>query len=117
MAFVSIDVSEMHDLASDLRHHGDEAPAQADLVVGKVAHDIVARAQQLVPVDTGYLKSTIGADVDGLSAEIGPTAEYGGYVELGTSEMSPQPYLAPAFDQGVGQLEDAFEHIADRSMA
>jgi hypothetical protein len=32
-------------------------------------------------------------------AEIGPTASYGIYVELGTSRMRPQPYLGPATEK------------------
>lgn len=36
------------------------------------------------PVDTGRLRSSITVNVEGNSAEIGPTASYGAYVEFGT---------------------------------
>lgn len=51
-------------------------------------------AHELVPVDTGYLKSTIDAGTDGMSycyAEA--TADYAQYVEYGTWCMDAQPYF------------------------
>lgn len=51
-------------------------------------------ARELVPVDTGYLRSTIDADTDGISfcyAEA--TADYAQYVEYGTWRMDAQPYF------------------------
>jgi hypothetical protein len=55
--------------------------------------------QARTPVDTGNLKSSESVDVDGLRFEAGPTADYGEYVELGTSRMAAEPYAGPAFDQ------------------
>lgn len=59
------------------------------------------KAQRNAPVDTGTLKRSIGLDIKdaGMTAEVQPTAEYGGYVELGTRFMEAQPYLGPAFNE------------------
>ena len=57
-------------------------------------------ATELVPVDTGYLRSTINADTDGISicyAEA--TAEYAQYVEYGTWCMMAQPYFEIALEK------------------
>ena len=57
-------------------------------------------ATELVPVDTGYLRSTIDADTDGFSfcyAEA--TAEYAQYVEYGTWCMDAQPYFEIALEE------------------
>jgi HK97 gp10 family phage protein len=104
---VSFDASEVHDLASDIRRHAGETPAKARTVVAAGAYRVVAAAQALAPVDTGALKSSISADVDGLSFEVGPTQEHGLYQELGTSEMGPQPFLGPGFDQVFPGIVDA----------
>lgn len=101
---VTIDLSEVHDLARDIRRHADEAPAKARTIMAAGAQRVVAAAQVKAPVDTGALKGSISADVDGLSFEVGPTVEHGLYQELGTSEMPPQPYLAPAFDEVEPQI-------------
>ena len=57
-------------------------------------------ATELVPVDTGYLRSTINADTDGFSfcyAEA--TADYAQYVEYGTWCMMAQPYFEIALEE------------------
>lgn len=56
-------------------------------------------ARELVPVDTGYLKSTIQADSDGDSFCYCETnCEYAQYVEYGTYKMGAQPYFEPAIE-------------------
>lgn len=35
---------------------------------------------------------------------VGPTADYGGYVEHGTSRMAAQPYMAPAAREAQGNV-------------
>lgn len=55
----------------------------------------------LVPIDTGYLKSTIDADTDGYFCWAEATAEYAQYVEYGTWCMQEQPYFRPALEQAM----------------
>ena len=45
---------------------------------------VSADAKANCPVDTGYLRNSIAVQVDGNSAVIGPSADYGIYVEYGT---------------------------------
>ena len=91
--------------------------AQAARALRKTAHDIEADAKTFAPVDTGALKSSISIDFTGdgrfssMSAEIGPTVDYAHYVENGTSRMAPQPYLGPAAERRVPQLESALRRI------
>lgn len=70
--------------------------------------EMEATARQIVPVDTGFLRSTIyhKVDPDGLTLELGAMADYALYVEMGTRFMAAEPYLRPAFDQGEQKLLD-----------
>ena len=63
-------------------------------------------ALDLVPVDTGFLRSTINADTDGYFCWAEATAEYAQYVEYGTWCMQEQPYFRPALEQAMAVFHD-----------
>jgi HK97 gp10 family phage protein len=69
------------------------------------AADVKAEAMRLVPVRTGYLRSTIYAKVQEWVVEIGADATYALFVELGTKYMQAHPYLYPAIQEYLPQLE------------
>ena len=108
---MAADVSDLRALAVDLRNDGPAAIPHATLVDRKIDAAIVGDAKVLSPVDTGFLENSIGSEVtvtdDAVEAVEGPTAEYGLYVEAGTSRMEPQPYMGPAFDRNIDQLGPA----------
>lgn len=56
-------------------------------------------AKLLCPVDTGRLRNSISHAVQGDTVYIGTNVEYGPYVEYGTRNQRPQPYLTPAATQ------------------
>jgi HK97 gp10 family phage protein len=66
---------------------------------------VKAQAVKNAPVVTGYLRSTIYARVKEWVAEIGADAAYALFVELGTRYMRAQPYLYPAIQQYLPELE------------
>jgi HK97 gp10 family phage protein len=107
MSFVSIDLSEVHALASDIQRNADQVEPKARTLVAAGGHRTLAVMQAKTPVDTGNLKSSESVDIDGLSFEAGPTADYAEYVELGTSRMAAEPYAGPAFDEVEPQIADA----------
>jgi len=115
---ISIDISEVRAISSRLASAGGRVGAKAAAALTKTAFDIEADAKQLAPVDTGNLMNSISTSIEGdgrfgaMSAEIGPTAEYGYYVEAGTSRMGPQPYLGPAFDRRMPPYMAALGDIA-----
>lgn len=69
------------------------------------AADVKAQAMRLVPVRTGYLRSTIYAKIQEWVAEIGAVAAFALFVELGTKYRQAHPYLFPAIEQNLPQLE------------
>lgn len=66
-------------------------------MLGRLADDIADDARRNAPVDTGELRSSISANpVTDNSITVTASADYAGYVELGTRYMRAQPYLKPA---------------------
>lgn len=118
---MGFDIRQLQKLGRDLPKGAEKVEELAHLVVSKTAHDIAATAMVLAPVDTSDLMNSIaGPDVDGLTAEIGPTVEYGGYVEGGTHNddgtvrMKAQPYMGPAVDTHEGTFVKAMGKIGEK---
>ena len=115
---MKIDASEVAALAVEIGSATGTLGAKAAVALRKTAYDIEADAKALAPVDTGTLMNSISTSVTGdgrfgsMVAEIGPTVDYAGFVEHGTSRMAPQPYMRPAFDRRAPGLEKAFEQLA-----
>ena len=106
-------LDELNSIAADLRKAGFLAQWRAGQVVAKAALDVEAAAKGFCPVDTGFLRSSIGVDLDmaAASAVIGPTAEYGAFVEFGTSRMAPAAYMGPALDRVSPSFAAAIEQL------
>lgn len=78
----------------------------------KTAADIEARAKVAAPVDTGNLRSSIRKrGINQHAAEVVVGAEYGIYVEYGTSRMGAQPYLQPAVEAARPGFEAALRGV------
>lgn len=63
-------------------------------------------ALELVPVKTGFLKSTIDARTDGYFCEAEATADYAQYVEYGTWCIIEQPYFRPALEEAMAVFHE-----------
>lgn len=95
---VSFDLTGLDALVSRFAHAEAVVVARAQVAVISNAEDAVRIAQAHVLVRTGALKASIGFDLDadGLGATIGPTLDYGKWVESGT-----RPHEIRAKDGGV----------------
>jgi len=111
-----LDISQVTALGVRIAGAGAAVQAGARTALARTAYAIEGDAKVLCPVDTGNLVNSISTDVDGMSAEIGPTAEYGIYVELGTSRMAGQPFMAPAADRRIPEYVDALSQIATAAL-
>lgn len=118
---VHIDTSEVRALASTLASAGPRVGAQAAKAVRKTAYDIEADAKALAPVDTGALRSSISTTISGdgrfgsMTAEVGPTVEYGIYQEFGTSTQPGTSFMGPAFDRRAPGLEAALAQLGGQA--
>lgn len=112
---MSADARQLAQLGVDLTTNSGRLKPQARAAVHKTARDIEADAKHMAPYKTGNLLGSISTDVSDLAgvveAVVGPTAEYGAFVEFGTSRQSPQPYLGPAADNRLPGLEAALAEI------
>lgn len=111
-----IDVSQLNQLTRQLGELGARGSAMARVVLAKTAADIERDAKAFAPVDTGNLQNSISRTVSEFSAEIGPTANYGAYVEFGTSRHGPAAFVGPAFDRHAGEFVTALGMIAGRAL-
>lgn len=78
----------------------------------EIGERAVGHATDIVPVRTGNLKSSIAYDADDSQVIIGSDVTYASYVEEGTRNMRPRPYLRPAI---VDHL-DEYREIIRRAM-
>ena len=60
-------------------------------------------ARSYVPVDTGYLRSTLNASTNGTFCECETKCEYAEYVEYGTWCCPDQPYFEPALSAAISE--------------
>ena len=72
--------------------------------IEKAALLLERRAKQNCPVDTGKLRASISTEVGNLEAEVGTNVEYAPCVEFGTSKQKAQPFMRPALDKAITQL-------------
>lgn len=76
-------------------------------------------ARELVPVRTGYLKSTIAAEIGEASigeVTVEASAEYAQYVEFGTYRQMAQPYFVPAIEAALEEWGLAAQEAYDEAL-
>jgi HK97 gp10 family phage protein len=103
-------------------------PAATHAVVMKTAFDIQADAQASMKgggsphhasqpgdppnVDTGFLRGSVDVEAMGeTQAMVGVGAEYGLYLEYGTSKMAARPFLTPAAKRHVATFVEACKRM------
>lgn len=83
-----------------LDRFASELPRIVDRVLGDGAAEMVGTAQQIVPVDTGRLRSSLTMRRTGESAyEVYTDVEYSMFVEAGTRFQAAQPYMRPSYER------------------
>jgi HK97 gp10 family phage protein len=77
------------------------------------AENVKTEATRIVPVRTGYLRSTIYVRSREWQAEIGAEAAYAANVEFGTRHAQAKPFLHPAVQTRLPELERLFLEALD----
>jgi HK97 gp10 family phage protein len=65
--------------------------------------------------DTGRLANSINADIDGKSATVYTDLEYAPWLEFGTQNMEPRPFLFPAMEKERPKWEQRLDRIVDQA--
>jgi len=82
-----------------------EMQRQVHEQLAKWAETVKTEAARIVPVRTGYLRSTIYGRIQEWNAEVGAEAVYAAHVEFGTSYAMAKPFLTPAVQARLPELE------------
>lgn len=106
---IEFDASTVVAYSTRLKTAGGRVGARASMAFRKTILDIEADAKMLIEaydaVDTGDLMNSVTNDIQGdgrhgvMTGEVGPTVDYGIYVNNGTSRMPGRPFLDDAFDR------------------
>lgn len=87
-----------------------------DAVVKNNAEKAKTEAQRIAPYDTGFLHDEIYAHYPGKAcAEIVSNAGYSGFLEYGTRKMSAQPFMRPAIESILPDLEKDYNSVIRRA--
>lgn len=121
-------MSELSDLAADLRRAGDSALDEGKKVVAKGSLNVKTRAREIIAEasDRGYLphypasityETTPAAD--SVTGHIGPEEDrrqgpLGSILEDGSVNNAPIPHLGPALDEEEPQFEEAAAELGER---
>lgn len=112
---MKVSISGQREMQRNLKKATDKLIGRAKTAVHEGAVEIRSDAQATVPVDTGALQRSIeiiDESVDSkIQMAIGSKLEYAPHVEYGTSKMSSQPYLTPAYQRVAHRLR---RKIADK---
>ena len=84
--------------------------------VKRSTYEVEKRAKEVVPVDTGTLRRSIHSVFErgGLRGIVGPSVDYGAYVELGTRHVAARPYMRPAAALVLPRFADQLKAILRR---
>lgn len=84
-------------------------------VLNEGAVSCVSLAQQLAPVDTGFMKENIAqteeANPEHLRVTMESQADYSAFVEYGTVNMEAQPFMTPAFESARRQVNNSLLRV------
>lgn len=91
-----------------------QTPEKADQTTEEFCRDVVKSAQLRAPVATGKLKWSIRSTRNKQNEHIIEAgAPYAGFVEYGTRNMAPQPFIEPAIRVNMAKYLDQLKKDAE----
>jgi HK97 gp10 family phage protein len=108
-AEISITITGAEELAENLQSYFIETlQEKVSSAISNVGNEMLQTAQAIVPVRTGYLRSSIAfLQLSPWQFQLVARASYAAYVEFGTMRMAAEPYMTPAFQQHQVEMAQA----------
>jgi len=114
---LEIEILGLTELEEKLSNLEEKLSNALDEALNEIAEKISSDARNFAPVDTGALRKSIRIEKKGklrvsvvaggggvINPKTGREVDYAGYVEFGTSRMSPQPYMQPALEKNKDEI-------------
>jgi len=114
---IAIDVAGAEEFKQATARLDAEMQRQVHVQLAEWADGVKTEAKRLVPVRTGYLRSTIFAQIQEWTTEVGAEAAYAANVEFGTRYAAAQPFLQPAVQARLPELERVLSAAVDLAKA
>lgn len=108
---VKFDMSEVRDLSRTLDRAGIPAEAASHLHVKTTAARLAADARGSVAVRSGDTYRSIRVEDEGDDATVIADSDAAFYLEFGTSDTAPQPFMWPHAPAAARRLAEAMENI------
>lgn len=97
---VVVEVSVLQDLTAALQNYLERYPSVVASALKVVADRVLETSNILVPVRTGFLKSTLGYRQDSsFQVTFFASAPYSSFVEFGTARMPARLFLTQSIQQ------------------
>jgi len=107
---VQVNLSNFNVWGSCLECLCEQYPEAVGQAMVNVAGNILATANVLVPVRTGFLKSTLAVEQpSNFQLKVKATAPYAYYVEFGTRKMSARLFLTNSVNQHLSEFVPEIE--------
>lgn len=110
---VEFDMSEVADLAAELGAAPARVMRLSSSTMTRIAGKLRDEAKAAAPVDTGELRDSLEIQGGDGYRIVRATARHAYFVEFGTSDTPPQPFLWPAAGRAGAAMSDAFEKLGD----
>ncbi len=114
---MSVDVSDLYELAADMERAGGRLGAEASSVLRDAAKAAEDYQRASMPVRTGATRRSVGADFAGdgrsseMTAAVGPTTDYWRFQEYGTVANPPNPIVQRSGDAAATVLALGLDDI------
>ena len=140
---INIEIDGLDNILDNLENISSKLDGAVQNGVAKGGKAIQAQCKAECPVDTGELRNSIVEETTGgggkYTSEIGPTVDYGIYVEMGTGIYAggrqtpwryqdskgqwhttrgqrPQPYMEPGFEAGKDEAVEILTHEVQKAI-